>query len=126
MMFSPTHKSLYRWTVALLLAVSFVLPNIHVAHAADMEMQDMSSMRAATCLDGECGMPQAQRECLELCFQMSVSDRSVEAVIVLSVTTVSMQEADDQVILPNDESVIVQITGPPKTLARHLTTQKRE
>lgn len=126
MMLRHAHAGIRRWLVAFLLALSFVLPYAHVIHAADMSMEDMSSMAEEACADGTCEMPREQRACLELCLQMAVTDEQVATVFAVSVSVLPKLAGDEPIFLPHDVFTAAQAIEPPNKIALHLTTQKRE
>ena len=110
---------------AALLALAFLLPNAHMAHASDMEMEVMDTMQR-DCSDDFCDTTSARQDCLEHCLQMVASDDRVVATLVPLVLSVIGGTAPDMIVSPEDQCIPVQTTGPPNRRARHLSTQKRE
>ena len=110
----------------MLLIASFAMPSIHVAHAAEMEMDH--GMMDMDCEMGEFYDTSARQSCLEHCLQTGATQVAVTAMAP------HQTEVPQRVIVRNifekpalkEARTIAQKTGPPQDTERHLTTQKRE
>lgn len=127
-MFHRTHINLHCIIAVVLLAAAFVMPALHIAHAADMEMETGNEMMSMDCDGGECEDTSAQQSCLEHCLQTGASQ--VAAAAIARTQTEAPQGIVTHTVFEKpalkEARTIAQKTGPPQSTQRHLTTQKRE
>ncbi len=113
-----------KWLTIGLIVCAFLLPNVHVVHAATMDMDHEMSM---DCESGMCE-PMSAQTCFEHCLEV------VEARPVVVGSLVNDDVTPDVVTTDEDAPDVSyeqtpergRTIGPLQDRDKHLTTQKRE